>query len=224
MYNMKLLVIICSSDLEKKWCDNIKILNDYIKLLNMDVDYCGISSQDDFNNYEGIISFKYKIINAKRQFSKICDFISDYKPVLEYDWYIKIRPDVLLLENINFNILSENAINARARVYYGPSKIKYGMSVNGEGIWKNIGNCYYDDIEHDVVLDDQIFIFHKNMIILNAFDKIEHKITSNNYWDQFEYEFFMSSIFKSREISFNVIGINLILLKYNTFSGNLNMN
>ena len=51
----------------------------------MEVEYCGISYQDEFHNYESIISFKYKIINTKRQLSKICDFITDYKAELYYD-------------------------------------------------------------------------------------------------------------------------------------------
>ena len=143
-----LLIIICSHELNNIWIDNIKILDNYMKLQNINVDYCGISNQDDFDNYKDIINFKYKIINNNQQFSKICDFITDYKSELNYDWYMKIRPDIKLLENINFNVLSENAINARARVYYGPKQIKYGMSVNGEGCWNNSGDCYYDDYEH----------------------------------------------------------------------------
>ncbi len=108
---MKLLIIICSNELDIKWCDNIKILDDYIKQnKNIQVDYCGISSNNDFHNYESIIKFKYKIINSKKQLTKICDFITDYKSKLNYDWYIKFRPDMKLLENINFNILSKTAI------------------------------------------------------------------------------------------------------------------
>ena len=91
---MKLLIIISSHELHINWSDNIKILNDYAKLLNIEVDYCGISNQDNFHNYEDIIKFKYKIINTKQQFSKLCDFITDYKSEMDYDWYMKIRPDM----------------------------------------------------------------------------------------------------------------------------------
>jgi len=198
-----------------KWCNNIQLLNDYMKLQDMEVDYCGISNQDDFHNYENIISFKYKIVNPKLQFSKICDFITDYKPFLDYDWYMKFRPDIKLLENINFNILSINAINARARVYYGPRKIKYGMSVNGEGCWANIGDCFYDVSEHDIILDDMLFIFHKNILQTNTFNKIKQAGYIENEW-------FQTAIFNNHNIHLNVIGYNLMNTKYGGFSGNTN--
>ena len=212
---MKLLIIICSHNLDLKWSNNIQILNDYMKLQDMEVDYCGISNQDDFHNYENIISFKYKIVNTQLQFSKICDFITDYKPNLDYDWYMKFRPDLKLLENINFNILSINAINARARVYFGPRKIKYGMSINGEGCWKNAGDCFYAVNEHSIILDDMLFIFHKNILQTNTFNKIEQVFERENEW-------FQTNIFNKHKVNLNVIGLNLINSKYMGFSGNTN--
>jgi hypothetical protein len=214
---MKLLVILCSHLFDSAWCSNVKILNDYIKSSEIEVEYCGISNQNDFYNYESVIQFKYKIINTENQIIKLCDFITDYKAELNYDWYMKFRPDTILLENINFNILSENAINARARVYNGPSKIKYGMSVNGEGVWKNTGDCHYSDEERDIILDDMVFIFHKNIVQSNAFNKIDSPMEHRaNEWTQ-------TAIFNSREIPLNVVGIYLCFSKYNTFSGNINM-
>jgi len=212
---MKLLIIIISHALDIKWNNNIKILNDYMNNTNIEVEYCGISNQDDFNNYESIIPFRYKIINTKLQNNKLCDFITDYKSELKYDWYMKIRPDVKLLENINFNIFSEYAINALARVYYGPKKIKYGMSVNGEGVWKNVGCCYYNDVEKDIILDNTLLFFHKNIININAFDKIDYP--SRDEWHQ-------TQMFNERKIPLNVIGIYFENTKYNTFPGNINMN
>jgi len=214
----KLLIIICSHELNTLWIDNIKILDNYMKLQNFDVDYCGISNQDDFDNYKDIINFKYKIINNKQQFSKICDFITDYKSELNYVWYIKIRPDIKLLENINFSVLSENAINARARVYYGPQQIIYGISVNGKGCWEEINDCYYDNHEHDIILDDMLFIFHNNIILKNAFNKIDIP----DYIIQSEWV--QTITFNARWINLNVIGINLENTKYNAFSGNININ
>ena len=114
---MKLLVIIISHDFSKKWRNNIAVLHNYMQQITPNVYYAGISSTNEFYNYEDIISFQYKIINQKRQFSKICDFITEYKNELDYDWYIKIRPEVFLFENIPFHQLSNQAINARARVY-----------------------------------------------------------------------------------------------------------
>jgi hypothetical protein len=129
---------------------------------------------------------------------------------------MKIRPDVKLLENINFDILSEHAINARARKYSGPKRIKYGMSVNGPDMWANIGDCHYSDTENIVILDHMLQIFHKNIINLNAFDKISLPLADAHEWVQ-------TNIYTSRKIPLNVIGINLELVKYHTFSGHLNM-
>jgi hypothetical protein len=191
-----------------------------MKLLDMDVEYCGISNQDDFHTYETIIPFTYKIINTKQQFSKICDFITAHKSELDYDWYMKIRPDIKLLEQIPFSILSDNAINARARVYFGPKKIKHGMSINGEGYWKHVGDCAYGNIEHYVVLDDMLFIFHKNVLQMGAFEKIE---PFSGWWGARELEWTQAKIFKERNISLNVIGLHLECTKHHTFSGHVNM-
>ena len=172
---MNILVIISSHEMSIHNYSNIQILNDY--LINttgvQTIDYCGISNTDDFHNYEEIIKFKYKIINTKKQFSKICDFISENKLEFNYDWYIKIRPDVKLLEPINFSILSNEAINARARRYKGMQQIAHGMSINGEGMWRNIGDCYYDNCEPQFVLDDMLFIFHDNVVKKGGFDKFD---------------------------------------------------
>jgi len=212
---MKILVIICSNEMNIINIDNIKIIDDYLKKDNI-VEYCGISNNDDFSNYESIISFKYKMINHKFQLSKICDFITEYKNDLDYDWYIKFRPDLKLLENIKFEILSDKSINARARVYSGPKKILYGMSVNGEGCWKHIGNCYYDNCENEIVLDDMIYIFHHNVILMNGFEKIE-------FSESPEHEWIHTNIWKSRNINLNVIGINLQNTKHYAYSGNVNI-
>jgi hypothetical protein len=136
---------------------------------------------------------------------------------LNYDWYMKIRPEIKLLDNIDFHILSDNAINARARVYNGPRKIINGMSVNGEGIWKNIGNCHYADREYNIILDDMLYIFHKNIVQKNAFEKIQAPILEK------EAETVHTRIFNQRNIQLNVIGINLCFTKYGCFSGNINI-
>ena len=78
---MKLLIILSNHTFDKMWCDNIKCLNDYMKNNCIEYDYCGISNQNDFDIYETIIQFKYKIINTKKQLNKICDFITEYTPL-----------------------------------------------------------------------------------------------------------------------------------------------
>jgi len=211
---MKILIIIISNEMNINNKLNIEILNNYLHSIDdIVVEYCGISSNDDFINYEDIIKFKYKNINSKEQFSKICDFITDNKNILDYDWYIKIRPDIKLLENINFDILSNTAINAIARLYVGHKQIKNGMSVNGDGPWKDIRDCYYDTYEKYIILDDMLYIFHNNVIHKDAFDKISETIR--------ESEWIHTKHWVERNIELNVIGIYLVLTKYNAFSGNL---
>ena len=160
---MKLLIILLGHCFDREWSDNIKCLNDHMTNNGIEFEYCGISNQNDFHIYESIIQFKYKIINTKKQLSKICDFITEYKSQFDYDWYMKIRPEIKFFDIIGFRMLSENAINARARVYNGPRKIEYGMSINGEGIWKNKGDCHYADSEYNIILDDMLYIFHKKI-------------------------------------------------------------
>jgi hypothetical protein len=213
---MRLLVIIISDSFDPQWSTNIKQLNECIKNSEIEIDYCGISSNNDFHVYEPIIHFKYKIVNSKRQLNKICDFITEYRSQLNYDWYMKTRPDIKLLDTIAFYSLSRHALNARARVYNGPRRIKYGMSVNGEGCWKNIGDCHYSDSEHGIVLDDQIYIFHNDVIRKNAFEKILVPF-------EIEHEWTYAKVFKERKIPFNVIGINACFTKYGVFSGNINI-
>jgi hypothetical protein len=215
---MKLLIIISNHTFDEKWSDNIKILNDYMKNNHVECDYCGISNEDNFHIYEDIIKFKYKIINTKPQLSKICDFITDYKSELDYDWYMKIRPEIKLLDNINFNMFSEDAINARARVYNGPRKIKYGMSVNGKTDgWFDVGDCFYADNEHGIILDDMFYVFHKNIIEKNGFDKLSPSAPTK------QHEWVHSEIFNERHIKLNVISINLCFTRFNTFSGDINL-
>ena len=168
----------------------------------------------------------------------MCDFIRTYKNILDYDWYIKIRPEVKLLEPINFNILSDMAINARARVYRGPKKIVYGMSINGDDEWKNVGDCYYDDIQKEIVLDDILYIFHNNMIKNNAFESINYSSIENEWfqtniiqnkafnrdkYDNVENEWYHTTCWVYNKIKLNVIGINLELVHYKRSSGHINI-
>ena len=132
-----------------------------------------------------------------------------------YDWYIKTRPDFKLLEPINFHILSNISINARVRVYRGPKRVKYGMSVNGEGDHKHIGDCYYDDYEKTVIMDDCVYIFSNKVVKMGAFNPINS--------DGLENEWFHTAVWNSRSIPLNLIGINAICLKYDLTAGSVNM-
>jgi hypothetical protein len=162
---------------------NIISLSNLIKHLskNYTVDLAGISNKYDFNNYSKHLSFKYKYINTKKQLSKICDFITENKKHMNYDWYIKTRPDILILDYNIFDIkkFNKDAINARAREYEGSYKGKYACSVGGNGDHKNVKACFNNNKEK-IVLDDQIYIFHKNI-------KVDTMYLSKGFSDTLKY-------------------------------------
>jgi hypothetical protein len=217
---MKILVIISSYRFSENYIKNIYTLYAYLQTLpDTIIDYVGISSQNDFHTYENIIKFKYKIINQRKQFSKICDFITEYQTELQYDWFIKFRPEIFLFENLPFHQLSKNSINARARVYTGPKRIKYGCSVGGRGMFSHINDNKYDSYEHDIELDDQLYIFHRNVIDMGGFNLI-HDIEHDT---NLQHEFFHNNFWISKGIHQNVIGINMILMKNYTWSGDINI-
>ena len=60
----RILNILSSNNFDENWGDNIKCLNDCMKNTGIEYDYCGISGKNDFDIYENIIQFKYKIINT----------------------------------------------------------------------------------------------------------------------------------------------------------------
>ena len=184
--------------------ENIQILKSYFP----QADWCGISNQDDFSNLD--IDFKYKIVNPKKQLSKVCDFISQHH--LEYDWFIKTRPEIKLLESVDLSAFSQTSINARARSYRGHQRIKYGMAVNGPGRYKDIGDCFWSLVE-EIVLDDQIYFFHRNIINQGAF-KLIPTYPLENEWTH-------AKIWKQRGIAFKIIGLNACLTNHQIFSGDL---
>ena len=215
---MKVLVIICSHDMDPKYLPNLIILNDYLINNNTDinVDYAGVLSTDNFHSYESAITFKYKLINPEQQFTKISDFINKYKHELNYDWYIKFRPELKLLEPIDFSVLSHSAINARARKYRGPKKIKNGLSVllNWDEANKN---CFFEEIESELIIDDIIYIFDQNVINKGGFDYV-------NIYGGYQDEWIHTKIWKEfRHINLNIIGINAILMNHGYCSADMNM-
>lgn len=208
---MKILIILCSDKMLLKYLPNIQILKKYmddLETMGHTVEYAGISSADDISNYENVITFKYKMRNLKKQLSKVCDFLKYNRNSLDYDWYIKFRPEVVLLDQIDFTTLSDTAINARARKYTGPKSIKYGCSVGGEGVWQNVNDIHYDPVEKIVELDDIVYIFHNNVIQNGGF------IKGGVYTDEREHETFHTNHWMLKGIPLNVIGINMDFIRY----------
>jgi hypothetical protein len=119
-----------------------------------------------------------------------------------------------LLNPIDFKNLCPMSINARARKYIGPKRIQYGMSIELPAT--------FSEEETLVELDDQIYIFHKNVIDKGAFLGIEsynNKITIEN-------ETVHAEFWNLRGISFNIIPINALFIRHPCWigyqSGNLN--
>ena len=217
---MKLLVILISHAFETKWRGNVAGLRDCLARVEgvTAVDYAGVSSHADFKNYDDLVPFRFTEVNPKRQVNKLCDFVSAHRAELEgYDWFVKTRPDIRLLEPPDFSAMAPGAVNARARAYVGPRKVEYGMSINGPGPNKfhRAGDCVYDPVERKVVLDDQFVVFPRSVVAQGAFDPVYFppQVVADE-WAQ-------ATVFNKRRIPVHVVGIRLELLKYGVFSGHL---
>ena len=207
---MRVLVCIVSHEMHLRDLLNIQILDKYMKESGNTVEYAGISSKDDFSTFEDVIQFKYKFICLDKQLTKLCKFIDKFRPSFNYDWYIKIRPDIRLLQQINFSILNPQAINARTREYEGPISIKYGISIPHGNILSR--PFRYHPVKKQVVLDDQIYMFHHTVI--NKFDV--RLIPSST-----EIEWHHTAYWNLLKIPLNIIGINVLFTKYGWLSGDL---
>jgi hypothetical protein len=83
--------------------------------------------------------------------------------------------------------------------------------------------CFYHDNEYNIIVDDQLYIFHKNVLQKGAFDMVEPN-SIIGWWGSLENEWYHSKVFESRNIPINIIGINLEFTRDNSFSADLNMN
>ena len=213
---MRILIIIVTGGDTVNYIQNIIDINKFMLDNYTDdiIEYACISSSDNFHHYSDIINIKYKMVNEKKQLSKVCDFITKYQDNLNYDWFIKIRPELELRSKINLDKLCKLSIHARAREYKGPKKILFGNSVSGIGEYKQYNDSSYSNTEDIVVLDDMMYIFHRNVIDMGAFKPIEYNIEwykrdTNVY--EWEHEWFHSKCFKARNINLIPISINLVL-------------
>jgi hypothetical protein len=203
---MKVLVIIISHEMNSSFLSNITILDKFMKDSGNTVDYAGISSTNDFGNFEGILEFKYKFICQDKQLTKLCKFITNFRNFLDYDWYLKTRPEIKLLDQIDFSQLDSTAMNARARNYKGPRYIKFGSSVPSNF---PAHMSIYSPVEEIVILDDQIYMFHNTLISKGCFDKVPmiENMFLENEWYHTEY-------WKSQNIPLKVVGIHVVFNKY----------
>lgn len=198
---MRILIIFISDSMRQHLLPNIIHFKKYMYELSKyhEIDYAGISTIDDFHHYEEYITFKYKMITPKRQLSKMVDFINTYKDEMKYDWYVKMRPENYLMQQLCFHNLCKDSMNARARYYEGSKKILFGSSVEPDKVWP-YPHTYNTEYEN-VVLDDIIYFFHQNIIDLGTFQDLS--LTG----EELQCERFHTNIWKSKNIGLNVIGI-----------------
>jgi hypothetical protein len=207
-----ILFILTALTMDMRFVVNIHILNDYIKKLSTryTVHVACISGQDDFDVFEDILPFTYKVISTKMQLDKLCDFVSGCPP---YDWYVKIRPEVQLLEQLDFDSYSKEGINARARVYTGPLSVKHASSAGGQGYLDYVHAIHYSPELEEIILDDQVYIFHRTVVEKGGFAPITDEERGHRDWyitsPGKQHEWFHTGVWISRKIPLNLIGIHM---------------
>jgi len=205
----RILFILTGLTMDMRFVVNIHILNDYIKKLSTryTVHVACISGQDDFDVFDDILAFTYKVVNTKMQLDKVCDFVSECPP---YDWYVKVRPEIKLFEQLDFDSYSKEGINARARVYTGPLCIKNASAV-GQGYLEYVHAIHYSEELEEIILDEAIFIFHKTLVEKGKFAPLTDEERGRQDWyftsPGKQHEWFHTAVWKSRQIPLNLIGI-----------------
>jgi|SaaInlV_165m_DNA_2_1040747.scaffolds.fasta_scaffold27372_1 hypothetical protein len=189
MINTKVLLIFVSGNTRNNESNNMVTIKQNIinplKHQNCTVNIAFVTSEQLYYDYEHILGkITHKFISDEPQYSKVCNLL-DIIGYDNYDWYIKLRPEIGILETINLDKLnrySKTAINSRIRHYMGPKiNIKYGVSISNEEFVKaqngdkNLDNWNANDFKYNDIKicapDDQIYIFHKN-IAQQAFQKL----------------------------------------------------
>lgn len=224
---MKVLLMIISHNITKNNLQNIynKIINP-LKTDNIEVDLASCISGTD-NSILNEVKYNFKFDGF--QLAKVCYVVNKFKDD-EYDYYIKMRPEIELNTIINQTFLlelSKTKINSRCRGYIGPPiELKFGMSCQKTYIRK--GELLCND---KVVIcpDDQMYIFHKsikkafspitNDTYLNYCKKINDKreywvdnwMLDETYWKKniCEREGHHKFIWYSRGFDINPISLNI---------------
>lgn len=224
---MKVLLMIVSHNITDNNLPNIydKIINP-LKTDNIEVDIATCISGSN-NIISNDVNYNFKFDGF--QLGKVCYIVNNLNN--EYDYYIKLRPEIKLKTIINQDFLlelSKTKINSRCRQYIGPSiNLKFGMSCNPRDI--RTGDIQFND-KTIINPDDQMYIFHKN--IKNAFspitsetylnyckiinDKLEYWVDDwmldEKYWNKLSFcerEGHHKFIWYSRGFDINPIGLDL---------------
>ena len=221
---MRILLIISSHEMSSEFKKYIKIIkkkliNNFIKE-EVEIDICLINSnkEDELNNYDDILkNIKYKF-NSKnsKQYEKIVDVINNINVNL-YDWFIKIRPDLELLEDINLDkikICDKNKINSRVRWYIGDhTNVKNGTSlkIDEDCCWTN--SYIYDNNINYIVPDDMIYFFHKaiakkafNILNIDEISDTDNKLYLHfNFKQSLEYKWMLFNRSIKEKLKFGTV-------------------
>lgn len=246
----KILIIIVSRDINNTHRHALlTIKNNLIDSLKNDdniVDLCSVLSETNYDmSYKSILgNFKYEFICTDPQLRKVC-YIFEKIKYDDYDWYIKVRPEIYLLEKItnkNFEFFSKEKINSRCRCYEGEKiNLSNGLSIPYSSKWIN-----YNSKFTIINPDDQMYFFHKNIaglafaplsldsyldyvenlkIQINKPFWMESWMLSDNYFinnKDNEREGHHKFIWNNRNIFINPISLNLQMTSLR--SGNLILN
>ena len=211
---MKVLVIFITYEIQNSMIRHIRHSKSYFESQKKkngweSLDFALVYTKDSpfLNKVRKTLSLKYLLKSNQRQLGKICEFIT--KDKLNYDWFIKTRPDIEHLQDIEFEELSNTCINSRVRTYVGPESVRYGHSVGGKGFFKKYRHkARYSEKLESLLPDDQFYIFSKNIVDRGIFKRLKSN-TSGVKQD----EKFHRSIWEKRGASFKIIGIKLRLYK-----------
>lgn len=237
----KILLVFTNRSMENNWGSLASIRDKLIVPLKKyyTLDIAIVTSNKYNDEYENILGkAKYKILCKKPVVSKLCKLFETIN-YDDYNWYIKIRPEITLLENIDINTIKKcckNSVNGRVRHYFGPYiNIKNAVSIPDHQIRScqnsdiNINSWNKNDFKYkkeaSLAPDDILYIFSK-LVAKKFIDVYIKKIEEENIPKGIkEYlvkeinsqnEGFHGAYYKYNNINYNIIGLNFKLRGSNT--------
>lgn len=237
----KILLVFTNRSMENNWGSLASIRDKLINPLkkHYTLDIAVVTSIEYNNEYDNILGkAKYKILYEKPVISKMCKLLENIN-YDDYNWYIKIRPEITLLENIDINTIKKcciNSVNGRVRHYFGPYiNMKNAVSIPNHQIRScqnsniNIKDWNRNDFKYKKEVSlapcSLIYIF-SNLVAKKFTDidvkKIEGENMSHGVKDHLireingQHEGFHGAYFKYNNINYNIIGLNFKLRGSNT--------
>ena len=237
----KILLVFTNRNMVNNWnsLNSIrdKLINPLKKYYTLDI--ATVTSNKYNDNFENILGkAKYKITCEKPVMSKLCKLFETIN-YDDYNWYIKIRPELTLMENIDLNTIKKcckNSVNGRVRHYFGPYiNIKNAVSIPNHQIIScqnsdiNIKDWNRNDFKYkkDVSLApcSLIYIF-SNLVAKKIIDIDVKKLEGENIPKGIknhligeinsQHEGFHGAYYKYSNINYNIIGLNFRLRGSNT--------